>query len=371
MSQVVKECSSGTGQITTKGGWRVCGFPPDPRCWNKEWVPAGHETQSIGRCKYRCRHAHYFAPIKDCCLGKGDTEPVIASSKVTCCPDSFNNPTHPDCTNTYIDYCAEGSRIFSDARCKSFCSVASNNHWCDAERQAYCSGVVKNGKLDTDPFCKDYCANNNCGNVILDYCKGKNLDGEYCQRLCFRDKSTSPVYDCGVNLAAYCADPKNKEKTFCQCYLPAKVYEEHYADLISRLPINAQNELRAVLNKQPYCNYTPCSTQTQYYPRNIVQCPDVNVCINNATIRGGKIDVGRIDIKQSCPNWECSEHNKCTGGLVCKNGFCVDGGPGPGPTPEPDDGETFFEKLLKNKWFWGLLIGIVVLLVLGIMVVLL
>ena len=126
------------------------------------------------------------------------------------------------------------------------------------------------------------------------------------------------------------------KKPFCQCYLPSSVYEGHYSELIKRLPKIAQTQLEAVLNKQPYCNYAPCSTQVQYYPKNVITCPDVNLCINNFQIdNAGKIIVGGgIDVSQSCPSWECNnKNNPCTGGLVCVKGSCVSSGSPPSGSP--------------------------------------
>ena len=188
------------------------------------------------------------------------------------------------------------------AKPRSIIELEQVERWQKTGPWAFCLATASSacvGRLDTSPWCIDYCAQPyaDCDAALKDHC-GK----------------------------LYISDPTEAVNgDMCPCFLPTKFYETHFDDLARALKIDPGN-------KQPPCVYARCAANATYRPyghkTGSLHCPNVKQCSASINID----NEGRITTVDAKAYVKCFND---ASGIVTPGDEDDDTTPTPKPKPKP------------------------------------
>lgn len=213
----------------------------------------------------------------------------FSASKDKCLPFCKDQYTSGGCSKTLFDMCV--ADVNSDAFCKTdlmkkdlvskSCTVDVNSITSNSTCKEYCKDVRNIGK---------------CKEQIKAYCKGANLDTDYCRALMF-DRAMWGEHNDAVQ--AFCITPSNAKTAMCTCF-DASGIAASFPKLSSAMQAHAM--------KTPECFYRPCATKVVgiYRPSKLMDstCPAMQTCFrdmqDNPQLYNPDPDNERLPTDPSC-----------------------------------------------------------------------
>lgn len=199
---------------------------------------------------------------------------------------------------------------------KDWCSQIVGPFYDDGQQSYYKNNTTL--RLMKDPyFCQPWCSDNptECTPLIKDYCKGENLLDPYCQTFC-KDN------DCDNVLQEFCTNKDYTDEKYgkiCPCFQSSTFYNNYYDGLKKKFKFGIPNFI-------PECTFPRCAAAD--IKRSIYRntnCPDIIQCIQNVEVNNdgtiGKLD---INITGDCQKF----YNNCTGNQIVEGSGCKTCPPG-------------------------------------------
>lgn len=193
-----------------------------------------------------------------------------------------------NCAANWNTFCSFNDNI-ANTYCMNWCEFDSNNNTnCRDIYPSYCSGNTN----FTKTLCKDYYKTQYINNQISETVS--TILETNCAM--FSDANgnvidaSGKIVEGGLSGSSY---PVNT----CACFLPKKVYNKFYNDIVSTNP-----ELKPYMDisNDPQCNYPDCANANAITP-NKKTCPSVAItsCIINNTV-GGDVTNSNFNVVNNC-----------------------------------------------------------------------
>lgn len=281
----------------------------------------------------------------------------------TCPPNISNNVSEwdPSLIENVKFVCAGGETIGTQQQfpnawrsdlCTNFCY--QNPTVCASFMFPKCSTptTVQGSRLKNmlyDPICQGYldayqgAANvnpalpvNQVNTLINDFCDTDTLRGNNgtlpqstCERFCFASRNLYKDLDCDDLYFDACTDAKFQLNPACSCYLPANTYEDIFKSQFEPFEEYFKANPFEVIPKLQQCQYAPCSTQTLFRPKNVIECQSQQ-CFQVIDISAEDLTIDRsnLNLQNVCNNIlnenVCNSDTDCKNGNVCgPNALCV------------------------------------------------
>lgn len=227
--------------------------------WAKECEGDQNKLTTGGKCK---KGSKCFDSRKDFC-----NDPAkFSASKDKCLPFCKDQYESGGCSKTLFDMCA--ADVNSDPFCKT-----------ELMRKDLVSKTctVDVNSITSNPTCKEFCKDvrniPKCKEQIKAYCKGANLDTDYCRTLLF-DRAMWGEHN--EQVQAFCSTPSNAKAALCTCF--------DASGIAAAFP-KLSDALKAQAIKTPECFYRPCATKVVgiYRPSKLMDstCPAMQTCFRD------------------------------------------------------------------------------------------